>query len=345
MKEDTATGFNEMTHPEIISTGKGGKMIYLIYVLMAAGVVWFSSKAAVYVDMLEARTRLSGAFLGGVMLSAVTSLPELFTSLSTTILLNKPGMCLGNILGSDLFNSAVLAVLMLLFFRRFSRASISRSQSVTALFVILMYAVTMLNYLHVLSFQILSISVTSVLILILYLLGVRFMAMDNAEMAPVLPEEEERSEHDITMKQLITRLVLFCIGIVVVSIIITKVTDLIAIRLHLGDGLAGAILLGIATSLPELASTTKLFRIDSYNIAIGNIVGSNLFNFIILFAADLFYFGRGLYDFSDHSTVNLLWCGGLSAITMFLIMKWKNRLTQILCPIVIIGCYAAFLLI
>ena len=100
VKEDTATGFNEMTHPEIISTGKGGKMIYLIYVLMAAGVVWFSSKAAVYVDMLEARTRLSGAFLGGVMLSAVTSLPELFTSLSTTILLNKPGMCLGNILGS-----------------------------------------------------------------------------------------------------------------------------------------------------------------------------------------------------------------------------------------------------
>ena len=51
-------------------------MIYVLYVIVAAGVVWLSIKASQYVDMLEKTTNLSGAFIGGILLSAVTSLPE-----------------------------------------------------------------------------------------------------------------------------------------------------------------------------------------------------------------------------------------------------------------------------
>lgn len=83
-------------------------MIYLLYLLVAAGVVLFSVKASEYVDLLDKKTSLSGAFIGGIMLSAVTSLPELFTSISATVLIHQPGLCLGNILGSDLFNMAML---------------------------------------------------------------------------------------------------------------------------------------------------------------------------------------------------------------------------------------------
>ena len=53
-------------------------MIYLEYVIAAAIVVVLSMKASDYIDLLDKNTRLSGAFLGGIMLSAVTSLPELF---------------------------------------------------------------------------------------------------------------------------------------------------------------------------------------------------------------------------------------------------------------------------
>ena len=49
-------------------------MIYLAYLIVAAGVVWFSVKASDYVDLLDKKTSLSGAFIGGIMLSAVTSL-------------------------------------------------------------------------------------------------------------------------------------------------------------------------------------------------------------------------------------------------------------------------------
>ncbi len=77
-------------------------MIYLGYLLTAAAVVILSIKASQYIDLLDKHTRLSGAFLGGVMLSAVTSFPELFTSISAVLLFERPAFSMGNILGSDL---------------------------------------------------------------------------------------------------------------------------------------------------------------------------------------------------------------------------------------------------
>lgn len=72
---------------------------YILYILVAAAVVWLSVKASHYIDLIDQKSSLSGAFLGGVLLSAVTSLPELFTSISATVLLAKPSLCLGNISG------------------------------------------------------------------------------------------------------------------------------------------------------------------------------------------------------------------------------------------------------
>ena len=77
-------------------------MIYILYIITVAAVVWFSILASRYIDMIDRSTRLSGAFLGGVLLSAITSLPELFTSISATILIDNPSLCIGNILGSNL---------------------------------------------------------------------------------------------------------------------------------------------------------------------------------------------------------------------------------------------------
>ena len=101
-------------------------MIYLEYLAAAVIVVILSIKASDYIDLLDKNTKLSGAFLGGIMLSAVTSLPELFTSISATVLLDRPGLCMGNILGSDLFNLGALAFFILLFSKGFAKGKVSK---------------------------------------------------------------------------------------------------------------------------------------------------------------------------------------------------------------------------
>ncbi|MCF0133854.1 MAG: cation transporter [Blautia sp.] len=312
-------------------------MIYVIYLILAAGVVYLSNKASEYVDLLDKKTSLSGAFIGGVMLSAVTSLPELFTSLTSTLLLDKPGLCIGNILGSDLFNIMTLSILILVFYQSFLQTRIANSHIIVTIAVMLMYVTLLLNKMHVLDFEVATINFASFIIIGLYVWGVKNMAEEDGS------ESQEEVESALTVKQIVIRFVLVSIGIIGLSIAITYATDLIAQKLNLGTGLAGALFLGVATSLPEVSSTIALFRMKNYNIAIGNIIGSNLFNYIILAVADILYLGKGVYDYSDPKSLNLLVYGAIATPLMLVLFKWKNKFTQVMCPIGVIICYVLFL--
>lgn len=312
-------------------------MVYIEYLLCAIVVTFCSIKASNYIDMLDKRTKLSGAFLGGVLLSAVTSLPELFTSLSSCFMLDKPELCMGNILGSDLFNIAVLACLMLLFFKGFKNYNVSKEHSIVALLVCGMYVAIALNLFGILTFSMLNFSIVSVFILILYAIGVKHLAGDDSE------QNDSDDNVMLSLKQIIIRFIIVSVLIVIFSIIITKLTDEISLRLNLGAGLAGAIFLGVATSLPEVVSTTQLFRIKNYNIGIGNIIGSNLFNFTILALADIVYYRGGVYHFADGKTVNLLIFGLLATPLMIIVMKCKNKPIRVIGSLAVIACYILFL--
>ena len=313
-------------------------MIYLIYLLLAVTVTLLSVKASDYVDLLDKKTSLSGAFIGGILLSAVTSLPELFTSISSTVFLDAPSLCIGNILGSDLFNVAALSVVTLIFFRRFLSASISKNHTIVLSFVLLCYLALALNFFGILRFDLLTVSITSVIILLCYILSVRFLSGEDGE-------EDEEENSPLTLRQVVIRFVFVSIGIVVTSILITYATDMISDRLGLAQGFAGALLLGVATSLPELASTIALFRLGNFDIAVGNIVGSNIFNFLILVVADILYTGTGLYSFADPSTQLLMACGAVAMVSTWLLLRLRGKAATLLCPLVTTVSYLAFLLI
>ena len=101
--------------------------------------------------------------------------------------------------------------------------------------------------------------------------------------------------------------------------------------------------MALGTSLPELVTSVTAARKGSADIAIGNIVGSNIFNFIIMAVVDILYRGS-VYDFSDPQTVVLMLCGTAALPIMWIMMKFRNKATQIICPLGIIACYVAFLM-
>ena len=244
-------------------------MIYVLYVIVAAGVVWLSIKASQYVDMLEKTTNLSGAFIGGILLSAVTSLPEMFTSITSTIMLDKPGLCMGNILGSNIFNLTILAILIFITWKTFSQGKISKAHDFITFSLLGIYLAIFLNKIGILNLNIFILNITSIIIIVIYFFAVRHLNTDESPES----EDEDSEPCRLTVKQIVVRFVLVSIGIIALSIIITYITDIIAINLNLGAGIAGAIFLGVATSLPEVAATISLFRMRNYDIAIGNILG------------------------------------------------------------------------
>ncbi len=288
-------------------------------------------------DLIDKKTSLSGAFIGGAMLSAVTSLPEMFTSISSTLMLKQPGVCMGNILGSDLFNMLILAVLALAFFKTYSKADISGNHLYVLGTILMGYVAILLNMLGILKIEILTVSITRLIIFVCY--GVSFKHLSG---------EEEASDEDdsrLTLKQVIVRFVLVSIGIIALSIVISYVTDEISDKLNLGKGIADALFMGIATSLPELASSIALFKKKNFDIAAGNMIGSNIFNMAILALTDVLYIKGGVYDFSDPKTVNLIYFGIVGTVLQFAAIKIKKNWVKVCGMLGIIACYVCFLLV
>lgn len=321
-------------------------MLYITYLITAAAVVWFSILASRYIDMIDRSTRISGAFLGGVLLSAITSLPELFTSISATVLIDNPSLCIGNILGSNLFNFAMLAVVILFFLKGFSAAKLSRGHNYVMVFLMLMYLALVVNWQWMNDDAIifgsndnawLYLSPTSIVIVVLYALTVRFLAGDGGG------ESEEGEPVTLSLRAIVVRFVLASVGIIVASVILTYVTDDIATELNLGSGLAGALFLGVATSLPEVTSTISLFRMRNFDIAFGNIAGSNVFNYFVLAIADVLYTGGSAYSFDDDKVVNLTVFGLISSFTVYVMLRTRRRWLKAAMALATAACYLAFL--
>ncbi|MGL4738755.1 MAG: sodium:calcium antiporter [Cellulosilyticaceae bacterium] len=295
-------------------------MIYVAYLLLAVIVVAVSIRLSYYVDLIDKTTDISGAFIGGVMLAAVTSLPELFTSLSSTVFLGKPELVLGNILGSNLFNITILAIIIIVMSRSFNKAYIAQSHTIVVRWLVVIYALLTLPVLFGKDFSIVGVSMISLIIMVIYVGCVKKMAGDENEET----EESEEVHTDLTTKQLFVRFGLLSVLLVAASIGITFVTDMIAVELNLGMTLAGALFLGIATSLPEVTSSISLAKMGNFNATLGNILGSNLFNLFILVLADVTYRAGSVYT-RDLQSCNLVFFGAVSTLMFTAIIGLKRQ--------------------
>lgn len=293
-------------------------MIYLLYLVLAVIVVGVSIKISYYVDLIDKTTNISGAFIGGVMLAAVTSLPEFFTSLSATLFLNKSDLVIGNILGSNIFNLAVLAVLIVLTYKKFDSSFIAKSHTKVANWLIFTYVILSLPIFFNKDITILGISGVSIALAVIYILCIKYMATDTND-----SEDDTATFTDLSIQQIFIRFTILSVVLVIASIGITYVTDIVAAKLNLDVTLAGALLLGIATSLPEVASCIALAKIGNFNAMVGNILGSNIFNLSILFLADILHRNGTIYT-ANVQSYNLIVFGVISTIAIMIILKIKG---------------------
>lgn len=310
-------------------------MIYLVYFVLAISVVLLAIRLSYYVDVLDRKTNLSGAFIGGVMLAAVTSLPELFTALTAVLALDRPQLVQGDIFGSNVFNLCVIGALILFTYHSYRRASLSKTHKSTIIYGLIMYALAFLAMLKPIEISLgfCNINFMSILILAVYGINVLFMKNDESS------ENENEDNCQLSVGQVIVRFILYSAALVSVSILLTHVTDRVAEELGLGATVAGAIFLGVATSLPELSASINLVRMKNYNASFGNIVGSNLFNFTILSFADLVY-NKGSIFISEPQALNLLYFGAASSLMAYLIIRFKkSRWIVLPCCILILASY------
>ncbi len=315
-------------------------MIYVQYLILATLVVILSIFLSKYVDALDKKTNLSGAFIGGVLLAAVTSLPEFITSLTAIFALNQPNLVQGNVFGSNIFNLTILAGCIILFSRKFKEAYLSKSHLLTSIFTIIIFIICLLgmNFNYSLNLGFLNVSYASIAILVLYIINITKMNDSSSE------GSDEEDNVNLTVKQIIFRFILCSILLVIFSMLLTKVTDKLNGELGLGATVGGAIFLGIATSLPELTSSFNLVRLGNFNASFGNVIGSNLFNFTILAIGDIFYSKGNIFSPDKQANNLIIWGIVATTIVIGTLYTKKNQKSSVFLGILIIACYIASIL-
>lgn len=295
-------------------------VVFLLYVLSGALLVYFSMKCADYVDLLDKKTNLSGAFIGGVILAAVTSLPELVTSISSIYVVDNSELIIGNVLGSNIFNLCIFGATTALSVREFSKSKVGKSHTVTLICTIvadILMVATLLLDPAITRIPYINVNAASLVILVVYFISLKFLSSDDTQ-----NEEEENSP--LTVKQIVVRFVLMSLGLVIMSIVVTYFTDIIQERINLGASLAGAIFLGVVTSLPELSSSIALVRKRNFNAMVGNVLGSNMFNFTIFSIADFIAGNTVIYKNSSESMYMIVF-GVLSSLFVIVSLALQSR--------------------
>ena len=295
----------------------------LIYAVLASLVVFLSIKLSDYVDLLDKKTKVSGALLGGILLAGVTSLPELFTSLTGTLIVGDNKLVLGNIMGSDFFDITIFGVVYFLFFKKFTQGKVGKQHYLTCFFTALMLIVVtvaafvfnkngwLLGWFNPMSF----------LIIIIYVLSVIF--------TPKTEEKEEPKEEincKWSVKQIWILLAVFSLILIGASIGVTIVTEQIVNGFNIGHTFGGSLFLGVATSLPEVTATISLCKKKNFDAAYGDILGSCVFNIIILAFADAISFKAGpLYVINNDSFMLIIGTMITLALTFFSILFIRSK--------------------
>ncbi len=261
-------------------------MVWLEFAGYTAVLVLVAVMLARYGDAIGVRTGLGGLFVGTLLISAATSLPELLTGISS-VSAGEPDLLAGNLFGSSMFNMAILALLDVFFWRARVLRRVALRHGLTAGIAILATSIATFFVLSNIDLSIGWFGIESVVLIAVYVLG-GWVIQDSS--APAL--EAPPSEEDVSgVPSLRHAIIGFAISAGVLVFISPRLVDSaigIAEVTGLSTGLVGAVLVAVATSLPELASTIAAARIGAYDMAVGNLFGSNIFNMCAFGLVDVF---------------------------------------------------------
>lgn len=249
---------------------------WLMLVGAAVAILLLSRFLVSSADVIAARTGIGRSFAGVLMLATATSLPELVTGVSSIRLVDQPDLAAGDAFGSNLVNLVIIGISDLLWRNGPILAAVGRGPILVGLFGIGCIAVTIAAMFVHNAFEFAAgwaISPLSLLLFGVFLIG---MFMIYRQGAPT--ENPDASEFEMTLPRASLIYTVTMLGIVVAAIVLAFMGERLAHEMGWETSFVGTQFLAISTSLPEFAASYAAIRIAAPELAISNLLGSNLFN-------------------------------------------------------------------
>jgi len=283
--------------------------------LFAVGLILLLKGASVFTDGASRIAKCLGVsdiVIGLTLVAFTTSLPELSVSVMSVIR-DAPGIAIGNVVGSNIANVGLVLALAALLTKGIP---VNKSELKQGYIMII---VTIVSVIFIIA------GVTPVLgtILVAGLFFYVYYLSKNKELKDGMIEK-------IIEKGKLKKDILLCVfggaGVLVGAEFLVNSSTSIASSFNISETIIGLTLIAIGTSLPELAtSLTAAFK-KLEGIALGNIIGSNIFNLMMVMGISAL--GGSLTVVSEPLTKSVPVMFLLSIILVFL-MKSENKLGRV----------------
>jgi len=247
-------------------------------------------------------------------MASVTSLPELFVGISSASIIESADFAVGDVLGSCAFNLAILSLLDV-FSKKTTLFSVaSQSHVLAGALGIVLFSFVGIGLFLPYDFKLIDwIGISSIFFITLYLVSIKLVYQyDKNHPVPNNPSILMELQNKTSLKKVIFWYSINALVVIGAALLLPYFAEQISDQTGLNKSFTGTILLAASTSLPEVAVSIAAIRMGAIDMAVGNLLGSNLFNIFILAIGNFFYRkGHMLVDASESHIVSVF-----SIITM-----------------------------
>jgi cation:H+ antiporter len=250
-----------------------------------------------------------------VLLAATTSLPELFTGFGATALANLPDIAVGDVLGSCMFNLLILSLMDAVQPEPLSTRA-HQGHALSIGFGLLLVGVAGIGMMGGTRLPVLGwIGPYTLVLIAVYFVSMRLVFTHERQRRARETQEvaEELRYAAIPLRTAIAHYLVAAAFVVGASLWLPRLGAELARQTGLGEAFVGSLFVAITTSLPEVVVSLAAVRIGAVDLGIGNVLGSNLFNMLILGLDDVFYRRGPLLLAADRSEAVAV----LAVVTMY----------------------------
>mgnify|MGYP000232909575 CR=1 FL=1 len=272
-------------------------MVWIEFLISSALLVYIAVQLAKFGDAIAIRTRLGGMFVGTLLLAGATSLPEVLTTINS-LYQGLPDLAAGNLLGSNMLNMFLLAVLDIVHYKHRLLRKAALKHALSGSLTVLLIGMVVFFILADLEWKIGWVGADSIIIMLVYVGAVsliqgqsRTLVVQEVEIEPSVPP----------LRKALIGFGIAAAFLIVVTPWMVNASARIAEITGLGATFIGSTLVALVTSLPELVTTLAAVRLGADDMAIGNLFGSNLFNMFALGLTDLFFLNGRFLSVIDPS--------------------------------------------
>ncbi|MDP1774549.1 MAG: sodium:calcium antiporter [Methylobacter sp.] len=247
---------------------------------------------SLYGDVIAEKTGLGGTWIGIAMLATVTSLPELVTGVSAVTYVNVPNIALGDALGSCVFNLLLIVLLDFLHRGASVYTRISQGHILSAGFGVVLLGFVAFNLVlnqHGINLSFWHVGIYSPIIVLFYMFAMRTVFRYEKALRLEIVEGIAERYPKISLAKALTFFSLAAVVVVLAGIRLPVTAEHLAEAMGWQRSFVGTVFVAMATSLPEVAVTVSALRIGALDMAISDLLGSNLFDLVIIAIDDMAY--------------------------------------------------------